>query len=78
MQQPTVEQRGQVDGRNNVVVQIIGDGNSVVVGHAHLTPTRYLTRRRIESDIDLLSPYTRSIPLLGRARELDELRSWLG
>jgi len=70
-------QEAQINGRNNIIVQIVGDGNTVVSGYAHLTLTRYLTRRRIEGDTDLLSPYTRSIPLIGREREMADLRAWL-
>jgi hypothetical protein len=60
-------QHARIDGQNNVIVQIEGDNNAVnLKGLAQLTLTRYLTRRRIESDIDILSPYSRSIPLIGR------------
>jgi hypothetical protein len=71
-------QHGKLDGQNNVFVQIAGDNNAVnLKGLAHLTLTRYLTRRRIDSDIDILSPYSRSIPLIGREAELADLRAWL-
>ena len=71
-------QHAGIDGQNNIVVQIEGDNNAVnLKGLAHLTLTRYLTRRRIDSDVDLLSPYSRSIPLIGRVGELADLRAWL-
>jgi hypothetical protein len=72
-------QHAGIDGQNNIIVQIEGDDNTVnLKGLAHLTLTRYLTRRRIESDIDILSPYSRSIPLIGRDAEIAGLRRWLG
>jgi hypothetical protein len=71
-------QQAGIDGQNNIIVQIEGSNNAVnLKGLAHLTLTRYLTRRHIETDVDLLSPYTRSIPLIGRERELGELHAWL-
>ncbi len=71
-------QRAGIDGQNNVIVQIEGDNNAVnLKGLAHLTLTRYLTRRHVDTDIDILSPYTRSIPLIGRDAELADLRAWL-
>jgi hypothetical protein len=73
-----VAQRANIDGANNIIVQIEGDRNTVNLrGFAHLTLTRYLTRRHIDGDADLLSPYARSIPLIGREREMAELRTWL-
>ena len=73
-----VTQRAEIEGQNNIVVQIEGDNNAInLKGLAHLTLTRYLTRRRIDSDVDLLSPYSRAIPLIGRDRELADLRDWL-
>jgi tetratricopeptide (TPR) repeat protein len=72
------EQQVAIHGANNIVLQIEGDRNTVnLKGFAHLTLTRYLTRRHIESDADLLSPYSRSIPLIGREREMAALRAWL-
>jgi hypothetical protein len=71
-------QHAGIDGQNNIIVQIEGDNSAVnLKGLAHLTLTRYLTRRRLESDIDILSPYSRSIPLIGRDAELADLRAWL-
>jgi hypothetical protein len=67
-----VGQHAEASGQGNVVVQIVGDGNSVVVGYAYLTLTRYLNRRVPAGQGDaggeaaLLSPYA-----LGRtARKL--------
>ena len=73
-----MEQRAEIGGAGNTVVQIEGDRNTVnLKGLAHLTLTRYLTRRRIDSDADLLNPYARSIPLIGRDAEMTALRAWL-
>ena len=71
------EQRADIDGQGNVIVQILGNDNRVDLGRAYLRLTRYLTRRRIDSDADLLSPYARSIPV-GRQQEMTELQTWLG
>ena len=73
-----MEQRAEVDGSGNVVVQIEGDRNTVnLKGLAHLTLTRFLQLRAPRSDADRLSPYALWIPLVGRERELADLRSWL-
>ena len=63
--------------QGSTVVQIVGDGNSVVLGHPHLQLTRHLNRRQIRNRLDWLSPYTRSTALIGRDREMQELRTWL-
>ena len=73
-------------GNGNFIVQIQGDGNSIVTG----LPRLELTRRRglacrIQTDpvtgkpyeIDVIRPFTRSIDMVGRETELDELRAWL-
>ena len=73
-------------GNGNFIVQIQGDGNSIVTG----LPRLELTRRRglacrIEMDpvtgkpheIDVIRPFTRSIDMVGRETELDDLRAWL-
>jgi hypothetical protein len=79
------EQRAEASGTGNVVVQIAGDGNTVIAGSAHLTLTRYLNRRvaaalgetgRGEA-AELLSPYALSVPLVGREAELADLWRWM-
>ena len=73
-------------GNCNYIIQIQGDGNSVVTGLPHLE----LTRRRglasrIDTDsgtgkpreIDVIRPFTRSIEMVGREVELADLRAWL-
>jgi tetratricopeptide (TPR) repeat protein len=72
-----MDQRAHAEGRNNVIVQIVGDGNTVVSGYPHLTLTRYLTRRRVSSEIELLSPYAMAVPMVGRKEEQGDLRAWL-
>ena len=64
-------------GDGNTIVQIVGDGNIVTAGRPHLRLTRYVARRQIRQDLDRLSPYTRSTPLLGREAELSSLRTFL-
>ncbi len=70
-------QRADVHGRDNVVIQIEGDGNTVLVHLPHLTLTRYLARRAPPvSDIGLLSPYALSIPMVGRDPMMAALQRW--
>ena len=79
-------QTASTAGNGNLIVQIQGDGNSIVAGLPHLE----LTRRRglasrIETDpgtgkpreTDVIRPFTRSIDMVGREMELDGLRAWL-
>jgi tetratricopeptide (TPR) repeat protein len=61
----------------STIIQIVGDGNTVVPGHPHLHLTRYFSRRQVRSDLDWLAPYTRSTRLIGRDREMHELRALL-
>lgn len=67
----------QVVGDGNTVIQIQGDGNTVFRAAPHLNLTRYMARRKITQDLDLISPYSRSIPLVGRNDELDDLRAFI-
>ena len=79
-------QTASTAGNGNFIVQIQGDGNSIVTG----LPRLELTRRRglacrIQTDpvtgkpheIDVIRPFTRSIDMVGREMELDDLRAWL-
>ena len=70
-------QSADIAGRYNTVVQIVGDGNTVVASHAHLE--LYLPPK-VESPqgIELLDPKSRAIPFIGRVDELNSLRAWLG
>lgn len=77
---PVATQHVVADGRNNLIIQIQGDGNSVVEHLPHLTLTRYLTRRQPdenESEANLLTPYRMAIPMIGRDTQVAELQAWL-
>lgn len=68
-----------------IIVQIQGNGNSVVAELPHLELTRprgISSRIRTDSasrpyEIDVIRPFTRSIDLVGREDELADLRAWL-
>ena len=70
-------------GEHNIVIQIQGDGNSVVPHLPHLELTLYGARRQVRQDggveraADLVSAYSRSIPLVGRQEVLGDLKAWL-
>lgn len=64
-------------GNGNTIIQIVGDGNTVIPGRTHLRLTRYLTRRVVRVELDWLSPYCRSTALIGREHELEELQKFL-
>ena len=81
-----MRQTASTAGNGNFIVQIQGDGNSIVTGLPHLELTRrHGIARRIEVDpstgkpreTDVIRPFTRSIELVGRETELDDLRAWL-
>ncbi|MDA1100744.1 MAG: hypothetical protein O2967_17370 [Proteobacteria bacterium] len=78
---PKTAQASELEGDGNVVVQVSGDGNSVVVGYSYLRLTRFLNRRFSAlpdpTETDLLQAHSRSIALLGRETELSELWDWL-
>ena len=64
-------------GSGNTIVQICGDGNTVVTGLPHLVLTRYFGRRQIREELDQLSPYARSVRLIGRDEEMAGLEAFL-
>ena len=81
-----MRQTASTAGNGNFIVQIQGDGNSIVTGLPHLELTRrHGIARRIEVDpstgksreSDVIRPFTHSIELVGRETELDDLRGWL-
>src|SRR5262245_57114681 len=75
---PAAHQQAATDGSGNIIIQIQGDGNTIVPQFAHLTLTRYLLRRtQNTSEADLLSPYGMTIPFIGREMQLAELWSWM-
>ncbi len=74
MQTATITQ-----GSGNRIIQIVGDGNTVVASQPHLVLTRYIQRQRKQQleELDWLSPYTRKAPLIGRQREMEGLRTFM-
>ncbi len=79
-------QAARADGSGNTIVQVRGDGNTVVAGLPHLALTRRRgLHREVRTDpdtgrphaIDILRPFPRAIPMAGRARETRALRDWL-
>ncbi|MDZ7812638.1 MAG: tetratricopeptide repeat protein [Ideonella sp.] len=67
----TVDVQG---GDHNTVVQIDGNGNTVVLGQPHLRLTRFeAERNKPLTDTRLLIPARRAIPLFGRDEELKSL-----
>ncbi|MDD2775666.1 MAG: tetratricopeptide repeat protein [Gallionella sp.] len=68
----------QIDGNGNISVHIDGDDNHVAIGLLpKLEITCYHSRRKRNSELDKLSPYSRYSPLLGRAAELASLQAFL-
>ncbi len=70
----------------STIVQIQGDGNTVIAGTPYLELTRRTgLSRRIGNDpdtgrpneIEVIGPFARSIDLIGRETELSDLRDWL-
>ena len=66
------------------IVQATGDGSRADPAQPYLRLTRHLARRDVRRDsdgqeveTDLVSAYTRSIDLLGRQPDLDDLQAWL-
>jgi tetratricopeptide (TPR) repeat protein len=74
----TPQQSAQVDGRNNVVIQVVGDGVSVIVGQPalRLLPLSRLEGRKTTSDLDLLKAHFQKTRFVGRDSDLDALWTW--
>ena len=71
-------QTATVPGEGNVVIQIVGDGNTVVDNRPYLRLTRYQVRhRRQKTETDLLTPYTMNIPMVGREGARADLWAWM-
>lgn len=71
-------QRAKVEGHHNIIVQAAGDGIHVDINRPHLVLGRpHALQRPIRSKLDLLNPFRRSVPLIGRENELAELEAWL-
>ncbi|TXT37318.1 MAG: hypothetical protein FD135_3671, partial [Comamonadaceae bacterium] len=67
-------QNNTVNGEQNTVVQIEGDGNTVVIGKPHLKLTRFDAAQQLPlTDIRILLPTARRIPLVGRDAEMAAL-----
>jgi len=75
---PQTQQTASVSGNYNIIVQAGGEGITIDISRPHLTlyarhrlapkPTKYL---------DLLNPFNRAIPMVGRESELRDLDTWL-
>ena len=79
-------QTARTSGNGNFIVQIQGDGNSIVTGLPHLKLTRrHGLAQRIQlnrstgkpHELDVIRPFTRSIDMVGRETEMEDLRAWL-
>src|SRR5260370_29945849 len=80
----TPTQHANVFGNDNIIVQASGSGVSVTVqsGRPYLRLTQYERRTRLaardKSETALLSAYRADVvPLIGRDREMSDLRRWL-
>ncbi|HEX5717153.1 MAG TPA: tetratricopeptide repeat protein [Thermoanaerobaculia bacterium] len=83
---PSRSQSANLSGVAHTNVQIQGDNNVVHIGRSRLDLTLYRGRRRgavssptIEAGeaAEILSPYAMAVPLVGRERELADLRAWM-
>ena len=76
-----MSQTAEVDGSYNNTVQIVGDGNHVTLGSARpLLLSKYGEghyRAQVRREFDLLKPYARALPIVGREEEQRSLREWL-
>ena len=72
------EQQVKVDGNQNIIVQVEGDGNHLNIGRPHLTliPPRKRAPK-VRTEIDLLNPYARAFDLVGREKDMASLWEWL-
>lgn len=70
-------QTAHVLGHHNLIVQIQGDGNRVFVGHPYLCLATFANPPAPGNPMALLTPASRSIPLLGRQAELDDLNHFV-
>lgn len=72
-------QNARIEGQHNLVVQAVGSGIHIDVNHPHyLALLRWHTRQRsVRTELDLLNPLTRAIPIIGRETESAALQRWL-
>lgn len=67
-----------INGSGNIVVQAQGDGVTISVNQPHLSLIPWHRwRRRPERLLDLLNPFMRVIPLIGRDAARAQLKEWL-
>ena len=74
------DQSARADGDRNIIVQATGSGHTINVGgfaHLTLSPASRQKVRTPTSDLDLLNPAMRAIPLTGRDQDQADLRTWL-
>ena len=71
-------QSSNINGSHNIVVQAQGDGITVNLNQPHLSLVAWhRQRRKPERILDLLNPFVRAIPLVGRESAKADLESWL-
>ncbi len=71
------QQSANVSGSYNIVVQASGDEITIDINRPHLTlAARHRPARRPNKYLDLLNPFNRAIPMVGRDRELQSLEAW--
>jgi tetratricopeptide (TPR) repeat protein len=74
----SASQSSNIFGNYNVVVQAHGDGIAVNVNQAHLTLVAWHRQQsKAEKVLDLLNPFVRAIPLVGRESAKADLENWL-
>jgi tetratricopeptide (TPR) repeat protein len=73
-----MSQSSEITGNHNIVVQAQGDGVTVALNHPHLSLTAWHRRqRKPEKLLDLLNPFMRAIPYVGRKCAKADLEKWL-
>jgi hypothetical protein len=71
-------QSSNIFGNHNIVVQAYGDGVAVNVNQPHLSLVAWHRQQsKPEKVLDLLNPFVRAIPLVGRESATANLESWL-
>src|ERR1039457_2357005 len=74
----SASQSSYIYGNHNVVVQADGDGITINVGQPHLSLIAWHRQQsKPEKILDLLNPFVRAIPLVGRESAKADLESWL-
>jgi hypothetical protein len=74
----SASQSSSIFGNHNIVVQASGDGVNVNLNEPHLSLIPWHRRRsKPEKILDLLNPFVRAIPLVGRESAKADLESWL-